>query len=178
MNNHLKIYVLYTENHLLPSLRQLCRSWSSFPGQLPFVHTLPSQAKRLHSCCQSHSTAYRSFFSSDPPPVASEISINVSSQHRHSLKTQQPLLAYFLLWTAENTILPITRYSRVHMVLKGQDDRVERCFKSTFCNGLNGILNERQWSEKRSALINNRDMQLTSCWMDSKLIIVRSFFLK
>lgn len=133
------------------------------PSQLPFVHTLPSQAKRLHSCCQSHSTAYRSFFSSDPPPVASEISINVSSQHRHSLKTQQPLLAYFLLWTAENTILPITRYSRVHMVLKGQDDRVERCFKSTFCNGLNGILNERQWSEKRSALINNRDMQLTSC---------------
>lgn len=43
---------------------------------------------------------------------------------------------------------PITRYSRVHMVLKGQDDRVERCFKSTFCNGLDCILKEREWSQR------------------------------
>lgn len=148
--------VLHPENHLLPLLRQLCRSPSPFPGQFPFVHTLPSRAKRLRNCGHSHSAAFGSSFSSDLPPVASEMSITVSAQLRHSLNTQQTLPVYFLPWLMQNTVLPGIRYSRVHVVLEGQDDWVERCFKGTFCNGLNGILNKRQWSEQRSALAPKR----------------------
>jgi len=92
-----------------------------------------------------------------PLTTAAKIPNSVSCQHRHSFKTKQPLPV--LLWTTENTVLPrcvptATRYSRVHMVLKGEDDRVKGCFESTFCNGLNGILKEG--TSQRPALVSNR----------------------
>lgn len=89
--------------------------------------------------------------------IATKIPNSVSCQHRNSFQIKQPLPV--LLWTTENTILPhcvptVTRYSRVHVVLKREDDRVKRCFESTFCNGLNCILKEG--TPQRPALVNNR----------------------
>lgn len=139
---------LYPENHLLPSHKQLHISWNPFPGFL-FFHTLPQQIKRLHACGCSHSAAYGSPFGSNPLSIDAKISTSVSCQLRHSTWNQASLFCSGQQRTQFSHIWsPITRHSRVHVVLKGQDDRVERCFKSTFCNGLDCILKEREWSQK------------------------------
>lgn len=140
---------LYPENHFLPSHKQLHISWNPFPG-FSFFHTLPHQVKRLHTCGCSHSAAYGLPFGSDPLSIDAKAYNSVSCQLRHSLETKQPLpvcsgqqrTQFSHIWS------PVTRHSRVHVVLKGQDDRVERCFKSTFCNGLDCILKEREWSQR------------------------------